>query len=82
VGIEDGRRHQRLGLGAGIAEHHALVAGPLVLARPRIDALGDVGRLRVDVNLDLSVLPMKAVLLVADTAHRVARDVFQSLMGD
>ena len=43
VGQHDGQRHQFVGLVAGIAEHHALVAGAA-----RIHAHGDVRRLRLD----------------------------------
>ena len=44
VGVLDRHRHQLGRLVAGVAEHHALVAGAL----PGVDALGDVGRLLVD----------------------------------
>ena len=43
VGIVDRRRHQRVGLAAGVAEHHALVAGALVLVAGGVHTLGDVG---------------------------------------
>ena len=38
-----------------------------------VDALGDVGRLRMQQDVDLGVLPVKAVLLVADIADRTTR---------
>ncbi len=47
VGVVDRRRHQRVGLAAGVAEHHALVAGALVLVAGGVHALRDVGGLRV-----------------------------------
>ena len=49
VGVVDRRRHQLGRLVAGVAEHDALVAGALVLVAGGIDALGDVGRLAVQV---------------------------------
>ena len=82
VRIKDRRRHQFGGLGAGIAEHHALVAGALVLVAGGVDALGDIGRLVVDQAIDRRALPMKIVLLVADLADRLARHVDQQLRGD
>ena len=77
VGVINRRRHQGLGLAAGIAEHDALVAGALflLLLGIGIDAHGDVGRLLVHVEFELGVLPVKALLLVADLAHGAARGV-------
>src|SRR4029078_11099211 len=65
VGVINRRRHQGLGLAAGIAEHDALVAGALFLLflGIGIDAHGDVGRLLVHVEFELGVLPVKALLL-------------------
>jgi hypothetical protein len=40
-----------------------------------VDTHGDVGRLLVDEIVDLGVLPVKAVLFVADFLDRVARHV-------
>ena len=60
------RRHQLRGLGAGIAEHDALVARAFVLVARGVDALGDIDRLGMDDALDLGVHPMEAFLLVAD----------------
>ena len=60
VGEVDRQRHEHVGLVAGVAEHHPLVAGALLVelvvlaggARADlfgvVDALGDVGRLLVD----------------------------------
>ena len=73
VRVVDRRRHQLRRLAAGIAEHDALVAGALVLVAGRVDALRDVGRLRVQQHLDLGGLPVEAVLLVADVLDRGAR---------
>ena len=82
VGVVDRRRHQLRRLAAGIAEHDALVARTLVLVAQRIDALGDVRRLLMDEDLDLGVLPVEAVLLIADIADRLARDLLEQLLGD
>jgi len=80
--IKDRRRHQFGRLVAGIAEHHALVAGTFILIAGSIDALRDIARLRVDEALDLCPLPVKPFLLVADVADRVPRHVDQHLAGD
>ena len=85
VGVEDRRRHQVRRFVAGIAEHDALVAGAffLVGARlQRVDALRDVGRLRMQQNLDIGGLPVKAVLLVADVLDRGAHHAFDLVVGD
>ena len=65
-----------------MAEHDALVAGALVLVAAAIDALSDVGRLRMQQNLDVGLFPMKAVLLVADVLDGHARDVADPILGD
>ncbi len=68
----DRQRHQVGGLVAGVAEHHALVAGALQveavlagLARAdllaRVDALGDVGALLVDRDDDAAGVAVEAV---------------------
>ena len=59
VRVVDRRRHQRLGLAAGVAEHDALVARALVLVALGVDALGDVGRLRVQVVLISALRQLK-----------------------
>ncbi len=48
VGEADRRRHQHVGLVAGVAEHQALVTGTLVFRLGAVDALGDVHRLLAD----------------------------------
>ncbi len=75
VSVEDRRGHERLGLAAGEAEHDALIAGTffLLLVGIGIDTERDVGGLLMQVILELGVLPMKALLLVADLAHGAAR---------
>ena len=86
----DRGRHERallvdLALGAGEAEHHALVAGAfllLALLLLGIDAHGDVGRLAVQQHLDIGAVKGEAVLVVADVAHHVARDLRDHLAID
>jgi hypothetical protein len=67
-----------LALGASEAEHHALVAGSLLLLALLllgIDAHGDVGRLSVQQHLDVGAVIGEAVLVVSDVAHHVAGDL-------
>ena len=66
--IEQRRWHQRVGFQAGVAEHDALVAGTFVLVTGAIDALRDVGGLRVQMHGHIGMLPMKTFLLIADVA--------------
>ncbi len=82
VGVVDRRRHQRLGLAAGIAEHHALVAGALVLVAGGVHTLRDIGRLRVQVAGDLSLVPTEAGLVVADVVDRHAGQMGQQVRSD
>ncbi len=82
VGVVDRRRHQLLGLAAGIAEHDALVAGALVLVAGGIDALRDIRRLLVHMAVDLGHVPVEAFLLVADLADRLARHLDQTVPAD
>ena len=79
--IEDRRWHQRGGLATGIAEHHALVAGALVLVARGVDASRNVGRLPMDQAFDGGALPVKIFLLVADLANGGPRDLDQLLTG-
>ena len=82
VSVKDRRRHQLRRFLAGVAEHDALVAGALVLVAGAVDALRDVGRLLVQEHFDDGVLPVEAVLLVADVADRVARQALDHLRID
>ena len=77
------RRHERVllvdfALGAGEAEHHALVAGAFLLAvflLLSVHAHRDVGRLAVQQNLDVCAVVGEAVLVVADVLDHAARDL-------
>ena len=77
----DRRRHENIGLAAGITEHYALIAGPFVLVAGGIDTHRDVGRLVMNQDIDLGVLPMEPVLLVADLANAATSRLFEHLMG-
>ncbi len=57
VRIIERRRHQLRRFAAGIAEHDALVARAFVLVAGGIDALRDIGRLRVQQNFELGSAP-------------------------
>ena len=86
----DRRRHERallvdLALGAGEAEHHALIAGAFLLAvllLLGVDAHGDVGRLAVQQHLDVGAVIGEAVLVVADVLDHAARDLGDHLAID
>ena len=73
----DRQRHQLAGLVGGVAEHHALVAGALLLVRARVHAHGDVGRLPVDRGEHRAGPPVEAVgrVGVADALDRVPHEV-------
>ena len=74
VGQRDGQRHQLVGLAAGVAEHHALVAGALVLLGLTADAHVDVLALLVDGAEHAAALGLELVLAlgVANLADNVA----------
>ena len=86
----DRRRHERallvdLALGAGVTEHHALVAGAFVflaLLFLGVDAHGDVGRLAVQQHFDVGAMVGKAALVVTDILHHAARDFGDQLAID
>ena len=82
VGIIERRRHQLRRLAAGVAEHDALVARALVLVARGVDALGDVGGLRVQQDFDLGVPPVEAVLLIADVLDRLRATVLDGLLAE
>ena len=83
VGIEQGRRHHFRGLVGGIAEHDALVAGAFLLVGAlALDAHGDFRRLAVDMVFHRHVLPVEAVLLIADAPDHVAGDLVHLVEGD
>ena len=63
---------------AGIAEHHALVAGAFFFAALLflgIDAHRDVGRLAMQQHLDVGAVIGEAVLVVADVLDHAAGDL-------
>ena len=73
------RRHQHIGLIAGIPEHQTLVACTLVFRLLTVDALGDVRRLLAD---DVDHTAGIAVVAnvgggVADVLDHIAHQVFQ-----
>ena len=78
VRVVDRERHQRRRLVAGVAEHHALVAGALVqvLVGSMIDAARDVGRLPPVAHHHRAAVGVEAQLrvVVADPADHGARD--------
>ena len=84
VRVVDRRRHQLRRLAAGVAEHDALVAGALVLvagcsASTPCAMSADCGCSRTSIS---ALLPVEALLLVADVADRHARDVRDPVLGD
>ncbi len=81
VSIVQGGGHQFGRLATGVTEHDALVARALVLVAAGIDALGDVGRLRMQQHLDRRIAPMEAVLLVTDLLDRLTRDLDDPIGG-
>ena len=91
VGKVDGRRHQfrihvvQAGFLGGVAEHHALVAGTLLLEQALAagHALRDVGALRLHVHLHLAGVGVKTDVRrgVADVAHRLAGDALDVQVG-
>jgi hypothetical protein len=74
VRIIDRRRHQLCGFLAGVTEHDALVASTFValLVGSVVNALGDIGRLRMQQHIDLGGLPVEASLLVTDFTDGLA----------
>jgi len=83
VAVVDRRGHQLGRLAAGISKHDALIACAFLLVGwlLGIDALGDIGRLRVKQDLDVGLFPMESGLLVADVADRHARDMRNPVLG-
>ena len=79
----ESQRHEVGSLVAGIAEHHALVAGALLFGSRAVDAAADVAALfveRVQHSAGLGVeLKLRAV--VADFRDNAARDIHQVDVG-
>jgi hypothetical protein len=75
-------RHQGVGFPAGITEHDALVPGALVLVAGAINALGNIARLRVQMNRNVRGGPMEPLLLIADVADGHARQMRQQFRRD
>ena len=83
--VSDRRRHQFRRLVAGVAEHDALVARAffaIVAGLVGVDALRDVGGLRMQEDLDVGLVPVEAVLLVADVLDRHAGGMGNPVLGD
>ena len=72
VRIMDCRRHQDIGLAAGIAEHQTLITCALILVVTFIDAHRDIGRLLMKVVLEFQMRVMKFFLLIADIGNGTA----------
>ncbi len=92
----DRQRHQLRGVADRVAEHQALVAGALRVQRVRgaldarlvrgVDALGDIGRLTADADVDAAGLAVEALVrvVVADIEDALANgvgDVGEGLLG-
>ena len=77
MGVVERRRHEGLGLAAGVAEHDALIARALVLVAGLVHPHGDVGRLGVHVDLNVGPGPVEALLLVPDLADAGAGEGFE-----
>ncbi len=72
-------------LGAGVAEHHALVAGAFFFAALLflgVDAHRDVGRLAVQQHFDVGAVIGEAVLVVADILDHAAGDLADQFAVD
>ena len=82
VAVVERRRHQLGGVLAGVAEHDALVARALILVAAAVDALRDVSRLGMQQHLDVALVPVEAILLVADVLDGEARDVSHPIPGN
>ena len=87
----DRRRHERallvdLALGAGVTEHHALVARAFLFGGfgvlLGVDAHGDVRRLAVQQHLDIGAVEREAVLIVADILDDLPRRLRDHLAID
>ena len=72
VAVIERRGHEVGRLVAGEPEHDALVAGALIFVAAGIHALRNFGGLAVQMVLEGQRLPVEAVLLIADFAHRAA----------
>ena len=59
-----------------------LAPSSLLCRAATLNALRDVGRLRMQQNLHIRLLPVKTVLLVADVLDRGAHHAFDLLVGD
>ncbi len=79
VGEANRRRHQHVGLVAGVAEHQALVAGTLVFRLGAVDALGDIHRLLADDVDDAAGGAVETDLraVVADVDDDIAHQLLQ-----
>ena len=92
----DRQRHQLRGVVDRVTEHQALVAGALGVQRVRgtldarfvrgVDALGDVGRLTADADVDAARRPVEALVrvVVADVQDALTNgvgDVGEGFLG-
>jgi hypothetical protein len=77
VGEVDRRRHQHLGLVAGVAEHQALVTRALLFRTLAVDTLVDVRRLLAQGHRDRTGRVVEALVrtVVADAPDHVTDDV-------
>ena len=77
------QRHVVVGVAAGVAEHHALITGTLLLGILALHTLVDVGALLVDGAEDPAAVRLEHVLAlgVADLADHLAGDLLHIEVG-
>ena len=84
-GVRDRHRHQLRSFRAGVAEHHALVAGALLAVEALVagNAHVNVGRLLVDAGHDGAGFSVEAKfrIVVADPSHSVPGDLLEIERG-
>ena len=74
-----GGGHQFRSFSRGIAKHDPLIARAFVFVITGIYPLGDVGRLRVKVAVNLKVGPVEALLLIANVLNALPGDILNPL---
>ena len=64
-----------------ITEHDPLIACAFVLVAARVDALGNMGRLAVEVVHERQRVPVEPILLIADFLDSAAHGRFDFFLG-
>ena len=65
-----------------MAEHQSLITSAFILIPRRIDALSDIRRLGMHINVHFSLFPVEPILFITDVLDGSSSNVFHHIRGN